>query len=423
MDLGVTKGLSSLSDSNCYGTGNSIPTRASLVEILETCMQCNYMGLFDLLQNCRFNSQHLTKVLTLDNWCHVLNQACHHSSLELTAAVCEMLQVSQFGDIASINKYLTSQNSKSYLQVVAERGSFPLFDYFYKMLHPNDEDLHLIIHSCVDNTLYLSNSVISEKIQIIKFLLNRHRSLIYDTCINGGSPLHKDNIHTDILKQLISEDYDVNKNDKFGENVAHKAGRYLAGIQFHSFVQLLTETNNKQVLFVKNRRLLTPIHYVLEHNKLQEITIRMLVNEGLLKSTQDASYLVCAIRGGQTRLLLEELVNAGADPRCILPDGCSILHMATMYGFIDGLKYFIFLGVDINGRDNQNRTPLHCAFTFLNKNIHSTVDILVKNGADLYAKDDAGRTPIWYCREGEGRQFVQDRTIQYLNKALNRLQI
>lgn len=57
------------------------------------------------------------------------------------------------------------------------------------------------------------------------------------------------------------------------------------------------------------------------------------------------------------------------------------------------VKYMVDHGLDVNARDDFDRTPLHFAHDI------EVVKYLVEHGADLSVRDDVGRTPVQHCSD------------------------
>lgn len=76
-----------------------------------------------------------------------------------------------------------------------------------------------------------------------------------------------------------------------------------------------------------------------------------------------------------------------------VPDesGDRLLHYAALKGDIDTAKLLMELGVSINARNYFDITPLHNAVHNCRADM---IDLLAQSGADLYAKDKAGWTPV-----------------------------
>lgn len=88
-----------------------------------------------------------------------------------------------------------------------------------------------------------------------------------------------------------------------------------------------------------------------------------------------------------------KLIKAGADidTKCVRY-GCTALRVAAVYGRNDIVRELITLGADINTRNKDGLTPLHIDRI-------TTVDILIKAGANVNIADYLGNTPIFYCSD------------------------
>lgn len=63
------------------------------------------------------------------------------------------------------------------------------------------------------------------------------------------------------------------------------------------------------------------------------------------------------------------------------------------------MKLFMTFGPELDVRDNNGRTPLHLAVNNNKGSINSSnlvEEILIDNGADVFAKDNLSRMPISY---------------------------
>ena len=101
------------------------------------------------------------------------------------------------------------------------------------------------------------------------------------------------------------------------------------------------------------------------------------------------------------------------------------LHMLALSGFMNGIQNFISIGVDINCRDKQGRTPLHeacCNYHPITKDSHKleVVKLLISNGADPCALDNLEETPL-HCvaRHRTGRDIASYFVLQVSNIAIN----
>lgn len=119
---------------------------------------------------------------------------------------------------------------------------------------------------------------------------------------------------------------------------------------------------------------------------------QLLIERGADKHAQDVdgcSPLVLAADTGSVAVVTA-LLAAGADPHLPVNGDKSPLHLAARRGHVAIAKTMLELGVDVNVVDMDGATPLHLA---KEKNV---VDVLVKAGATIEARDLGGATPLTY---------------------------
>jgi ankyrin repeat protein len=66
-------------------------------------------------------------------------------------------------------------------------------------------------------------------------------------------------------------------------------------------------------------------------------------------------------------------------------------------------------GADVNTKDNCDWTPLHGAI-YSSKDtaeIKAMVELLIARGANVNARDEAKRTPLWYARKEGCSEIVE----------------
>lgn len=79
--------------------------------------------------------------------------------------------------------------------------------------------------------------------------------------------------------------------------------------------------------------------------------------------------------------------------------GSSALHIAASLGHEKSVAVLIsHLPSLLDAKDRMGKTPLHCA-AYLGR--AKTVKVLIDSGADIFAKDNRGRTPRDYARMDE----------------------
>ncbi len=91
--------------------------------------------------------------------------------------------------------------------------------------------------------------------------------------------------------------------------------------------------------------------------------------------------------------LVQVLLNKGAQVNFC--NGCTALHNAVHMGHEDVVRILLAVdGVNVNARDNEGRTPLHCAVSNCITGQFVVGVLLRARGIDVNARDLRGRTPL-----------------------------
>lgn len=113
--------------------------------------------------------------------------------------------------------------------------------------------------------------------------------------------------------------------------------------------------------------------------------------------------------------LLRHYISKGGDVNAATADGWTVLHAAVINAWtgyrhdpdwtLDRVRACIEHGAELEARDGAGRTPLHwgawVGYTLGHSVVSRVVDTLIEAGADVNARDDAGLTPLHYaCLEG-----------------------
>ena len=123
--------------------------------------------------------------------------------------------------------------------------------------------------------------------------------------------------------------------------------------------------------------------------------MRLLLENGALINNQDSQgrLAIQLAAKGDRSAILNLLLQYGAvfNSRYQDVQGCSILHHAASGGCYNGIKMALDHGADIDLLDSQDWTALHWACRNGKK---STVELLLKSGADRQAKNRQKQTPL-----------------------------
>ena len=181
-----------------------------------------------------------------------------------------------------------------------------------------------------------------------------------DTLIKTGADIHivnEDNRTAlykllydgkiDIVLSLLSKGVDPHITDKHKNTLLH-----IASIKDAIFLAKTLIEQYEVDVNAKNKRLSTPVHLA------------------------------------KTSGMVETLQSLGADIHTLDYKGRSALHRASFHGHISAVEAFVKNTATIHAKDSKKNTPLHFASR------GSVVHLLVNHGADIFAKNIFGDTPL-----------------------------
>ncbi|MHC4096327.1 MAG: ankyrin repeat domain-containing protein [Planctomycetota bacterium] len=171
----------------------------------------------------------------------------------------------------------------------------------------------------------------------------------------------------DYVQRYISNDVDVNANDKFGRTPLH-----LAADKGHKDVVELLLANGADV----NEKI--------TYNNHDTKTFRWRALKLALGKRQKA-----------IEFLEYTVFFYGSTP----------MHFAAYQGHIEVAKFLLAKGADVHAKDSQDRTPLHYAARGGNKNM---AQFLIAKGADVNAEEEyLHRTPLFYASKNGHQEVVE----------------
>ena len=210
---------------------------------------------------------------------------------------------------------------------------------------------------------------------------------------NGQTPLHQvsssnthgdDSLH-DIAQLLLERGVDVDARDKNQETPLHLACQ---SVQLRVAKVLLEHGADVNA---ENVWGWTPLHMALD-----ETFINLLLKQGADVNAQDRNRrtpFYGALRRRDSSIA-QVLFENGAEVNVVDIHGQNTLHLLMSQHLLDRVEFAELLlswGVDMNARDEKERTPLHFASYFGQVN---AAELLLNHGAQVEAEDIRGQTPL-----------------------------
>ena len=203
-----------------------------------------------------------------------------------------------------------------------------------------------------------------------------------------------------LTRSLIAQGAEVNVKGNDGNTPLHIAVRADAS----AMVKVLLENGAK--VNTKDNAGRTPLH-VAARADASAIIVKVLLRNGAevnAKGNDGNTPLHIAARADASAMV-KVLLDNGAEVNAKGNDGNTPLHIAARADASAMVKVLLENGADVNAKDNKGRTLLHVA---ARADASAMAKMLLENGADVNAKDNEGYTPLhWaayvgYDYEGEG---------------------
>lgn len=399
------------------------------------CIKSKYYALFCILSNCLImpvtqtsgdlrednllskstNFPEPASFLEIDNLTTLILVATRYGNFEFVKNICDHVENAWEETVPNLNftAWTYHDISLSPIHVAAQRGSYRIFQYFYLKYGHEVEKLKGLVHTTVGNTYNISNAVITEKIEILRFLLEKQdsRKLLAEKTDKLPEPILVENIHPKLIQELIDQGSDLGTaKTKDFNTIAHNVSTYLHPNEYHDFVSNLIEKGDCAVLKEKNFSNESPVQIALSNIQVETPTIELLITKKAVEMDSE---------NGHEQTMLHHLIKNGYPVDTIelawqhSPGWredkyeTTLLHEAAQWGHYEATQYFISTGACINTKDKSGKTPLHlaCAQKALHnvplENNLKIVMELVEQGADVNAVDAFGLKPLSYVLDSE----------------------
>lgn len=247
------------------------------------------------------------------------------------------------------------------------------------------------------------------------------------------TPLQKavESLDFPTIEKLINSGENVNQKYPNGDTLLHVLARKMMDKREENItgVKMVLELllKSEPETDVRNADGSTPLHIAAESDCVQGITL--LAKGGAdvkAKNNDGENSLNLACRIGKLHTLCV-LIHMGAEVNnASTVDGTTPLHRACARTYVDAVRYLTRRGADVNARNSAGRTPLMMALraskASTQANVIYTVSHLLNKGADVNGLDNAGNNVLSHALTKESQKIIL-RTLakmDALNKTVSR---
>ncbi|CAL8139116.1 unnamed protein product [Orchesella dallaii] len=390
-------------------------TEATLQDWVYACVHANHLNLLKLIvsvdvRNKLFLSQEI--LLLAAEFGRV-------TMIEFILEANEAEDVYKSNDVQSKFEKNFEKFATYILRTVALRGNHDVMKCFlsnrrFKTV-VKDISLEGIIRLCVINTHKNVQHEVSSRKQILNHLFGSEPLLLSVSDPSAMSNQLIEKTHLDLILHL--ETHGINFRNIDGENILHKCPEYMDALEYDKLVQYMHSRGTSKIFHATDIQQRTPLQVALKWLELLDSTLETFSFAGADFNFIDAfgdPLLFHAVRGQRSARVIETIIRCGADVHMRGRNFSTVLHEAAAYGNLTSLKYFLYLGCDVNAVDKFNRTPLHEVLKCHNKQTYKIVKVLVQFGASLTACSKFKETPLSLAVEGNKNFTIGDRTVEFL---------
>ncbi|WP_246210225.1 ankyrin repeat domain-containing protein, partial [Wolbachia endosymbiont of Atemnus politus] len=231
------------------------------------------------------------------------------------------------------------------------------------------------------------------------FKLNQVGVLLMRKGFNSNGMAHEEDIN-----QLVESGFDINSKDANGITLLHKFTKEGDIVRVKS---LLEHEADFSAIDNENRN---PLHYAVmhEHKKIA----KLLVNQLTINSKDKNGFTPLHLAALQDDTeLIDFLIAEGAKiNEKDAQEGYTPLHIASLYGSKKSVQTLIDGRANLEGEDNNSRTPLFLAIYQCTAHYESRAEIieyLIKKGASIEAKDTENNTTLFLAAYNNKMQIVK----------------
>lgn len=219
--------------------------------------------------------------------------------------------------------------------------------------------------------------VSSTSLPMLNAKLRSGKTLLIEAAINNLSVL---------MKSLILRGVDLNATSESGNSALMHAIWHQNDQLAFELIRSGADCNKRNLLKQ------TPLHVAILKSTGLIISTLLRRGAGVNDRDQDQNTPLIIAAACHNKLVVNMLIDSGAEINALNKAGISPIYMAAINSNEANARALLKKGADFNTKPyGCSKTLLHIA---VEKNLYKLTEDLIKKGADLFALDSSGKTPV-----------------------------
>ncbi|ODN06545.1 putative ankyrin repeat protein [Orchesella cincta] len=260
------------------------------------------------------------------------------------------------------------------------------------------------------------------KLELLKFLVDNKADLnardrkSYTVLHHAVTSPHEQVV--EMVEYLMSCGADINAVDEGNCAVMNLAAQNMSPYLYDKLLHAILNTSTRLEAIPDNQGC-TFIHWAVLLMEPLKRTLETFAEHwdiNCVDTLKWNSVLFLAVQGKRSETCLNHLIQLGADWKKLNAKDLTVLHYAALAGNLEAVKFFIKKGCNVNARDVNGDTVLHTSLSAMNDQQYEIVMELVKNGADLSARNRHFQTCYEYALSLAELGELDERIVNVLNE-------
>lgn len=199
----------------------------------------------------------------------------------------------------------------------------------------------------------------------------------------------------EMTRFLLGHGTDINSTDNENNTMGHHlpGNPNVTPYVFEKWTNLVVESGHAELFKIQNKSDDSIIHYAMGMLDVTTSALSLILSDPSIDVNQLNEFnntpLMLGALYGRKQNILQLLVEKGSDYNLSNNEKRGILHHCVEGDNVEGLKYFVSLGCDVNARSIQEDVPHH-RLRHSRKRFKELTEVVLQSGANLHATNRKG---------------------------------